>query len=172
MFIESGEDSREPMEQEDDNHGNGDNGNEETSPNEGEESSERESGQEEKMEGEGEGEGEAGSSSKEGETGKQDDEGAVERMKDLFTLSAVNAYGSQEVRKIEDDPNKMYTITSESLCIYHTAKHFRWTKISPNSTIILLHFRNISRNTNSFHPCDKDCHRLYVIINTDIKLMR
>ena len=143
MFIESGEDSREPMEQEDDNHGDGDNGNEETSPNEGEESSERESGQEEKMEGEGEGEGEAGSSSKEGETGKQDDEGAVERMKDLFTLSAVNAYGSQEVRKIEDDPSKVYTITSESLCIYHTSKHFHWTKFHPIQLLYSCIFRGI-----------------------------
>lgn len=35
-------------------------------------------------------------------------------MKDLFTLSAVNAYGSQEVRKIEDDPNKVYTITNQT----------------------------------------------------------
>lgn len=35
---------------------------------------------------------------------------------DLFTLSAVNAYGSQEVRKIEDTPDKIYTVSSK--CLY------------------------------------------------------
>ena len=37
---------------------------------------------------------------------------------DLFVLSSVNAYGSQEVRKIEDDPEKIYTVTSK--CILAT----------------------------------------------------
>ena len=39
-----------------------------------------------------------------------------EREADLFTLSAVNAYGSQEVRKIEDVPDKVYTVSSK--CIF------------------------------------------------------
>ena len=100
---------------EDDNHGNVDNGNEETSQNERDE---RETSEEEKMEGEGEGEGEAGGGNKEGEGGQVNDGDAVETVQDLFRLSAVNAYGSQEVRKIEDEPNKVYTITSESSIMY------------------------------------------------------
>lgn len=42
-----------------------------------------------------------------------------EREPDLFTLSSVNAYGSQEVRKIEDVPDKVYTVTSK--CIFGVA---------------------------------------------------
>ena len=102
------------MEQEGGNHDSGNNGNEETSQNGREGSSERETGQEEKMEGEGEGE--AGSGSKEGEAEKEEDATAMDTVQDLFSLSAVNAYGSQEVRKIEDEPNKVYTLTSESHC--------------------------------------------------------
>ncbi len=94
---------------EDGNRGNGDNGNEESSQNEREG---RETGEEEKMEGEGE----AGGARKEGETEEKDGGVAEDTVKDLFRLSAVNAYGSQEVRKIEDEPSKVYTITSEFHC--------------------------------------------------------
>ena len=112
-YLECDEDIREAME--DDNHGNVDNGNEETSQKEREE---RETSEEEKMEGEGEGEEEAGGGNKEGEGGQQNDGDAMETVQDLFRLSAVNAYGSQEVKKIEDEPGKFYTITSESSIMY------------------------------------------------------
>ena len=36
-----------------------------------------------------------------------------EREPDLFMLASVNAYGSQEVRKIDDEPDKVYTVTSK-----------------------------------------------------------
>ena len=109
VFLESDEDTGEATE--DGNHGNVDNGNEETSQKEREEEIGEE---EEKMEEEGEGE--AGAGTKEGEGEEQNDGVAVETVQDLFRLSAVNAYGSQEVRKIEDEPSKVYTITSESHC--------------------------------------------------------
>ena len=111
-YLECDEDTREAME--DDNHGNVDNGNEETSQKEREE---RETSEEEKMEGEGEGE--AGGDTKEGEGEQQNDGDAMETVQDLFRLSAVNAYGSQEVKKIEDEPGKFYTITSESSINIH-----------------------------------------------------
>ena len=99
------------MEQDEGNHGNGSNGNEETPQNKREESSERETGEVDKMEGEGE----AVSESKEGETEEEEPAAMETVQQDLFTLSAVNAYGSQEVKKIEDEPNKVYTLTSKSI---------------------------------------------------------
>ena len=109
------------MEQEDGNHGNGDNGNEETSKTEREESIERETGEGEKMEGE-------------GETEKEEPAAAMETEQDLFTLSAVNAYGSQEVRKIEDEPDKVYTLTSKSTaplytCISSYHRPLKWLTV-------------------------------------------
>lgn len=112
------------MDQEDGNHGNGDNGNDESSQNEREGSSERETGEEEKMEGEGE----AGS---EEETEKDSAE-AVDSVQDLFTLSAVNAYGSQEVKKIEDEPSKVYTLTSESTAPPGTSVYYTTSVWYPN----------------------------------------
>ena len=105
------------QQEEDGNHGNIDNGNEGTSQNDREENREKE---EDSTKGEGERECE----------GEQDDKEPMETEKevDLFTLSAVNAYGSQEVRKIEDEPNKFYTLTSKSmhltpsLCHLHIAQ--------------------------------------------------
>ena len=47
-----------------------------------------------------------------------DDKGELRKENtetDLFTLSVVNAYGSQEVRKIDDDPDKTVTLTSKCL---------------------------------------------------------
>ena len=97
----------------DGNHSNVDNESEETSKTEREGSSERETNKGEKMNEEGD-----------GKTGEEE-ASAMETEKkpvDLFTLSAVNAYGSQEVKKVEDDPSKVYTLTSkwghlQSACI-------------------------------------------------------
>ena len=104
IVLESDVD-KEPMEEEEGNHGNEDNGSEETSKTEREGSSERETSKGEKMDGQGDGE------------GKEEEASAMETEKkpvDLFALSAVNAYGSQEVKKIEDDSSKVYTLTSKS----------------------------------------------------------
>ena len=43
------------------------------------------------------------------------------------------------------------------VCMYRIAENFRWTC----PTHLPLHYRNISRI--NFHPCGKDCCRLYVI---------
>ena len=119
---------------EDDNHGNVDNGNEEISQKEREE---RETSEEEKMEGEGEGE--AGGGTKEGEGEQQNDGDAMETVQDLFRLSAVNAYGSQEVRKIEDEPSKVYTITSESSIMYTQHVFYSPTCVLPPNMPCYVH---------------------------------
>ena len=40
-----------------------------------------------------------------------------EKERDLFKLVVVNSYGSQDVRKLVDDPNKMLQLSGEANCL-------------------------------------------------------
>ena len=99
--MEEGEkDSNHDNNNKEDNGNSGDCENEDDLKNEGKEKSDQE------------GDKPSGSEVREGEV----EEGELvkeNREPDIFSLAAVNAYGSQEVRKFEDKPEKVYTITSE-----------------------------------------------------------
>ena len=59
-------------------------------------------------------------------------------------------------------PIYMYT---QWFILHHTAMNFHW-KNFPNPHHLPLHYRNVNFCGIYFRPCSKDCHRLYIIVNT------
>ncbi len=74
----------------------------------------KEEGKEGKEEEEGNKDAENNGNEKEDE---EEEEGVVESNGDLFTLSIVNSYGSQEVKKLKDDDN-LLKLTSECWTLF------------------------------------------------------